>query len=105
VDESLLHALLDSELQDLVVACLSVALDILPSWLDAELPWAFYPCLLLEAVVRCSIVAFDFFEMGAFAVLLESCDCLSWFSKVKKELNMYRAFLSLLELAVDVRST
>jgi len=51
MDESLLHALLDSELQDLSVACLSVALDILASWLDAELPWAFDPSLLLETVV------------------------------------------------------
>ena len=51
MDESLLHTLLDSELQDLSVACLSVALDILTSWLDAELPWAFYPRVLFEAVV------------------------------------------------------
>jgi len=51
VNESLLYTFLDSELQDLSVACLSVALDILPSWLDAELPWAFDPSLLLETVV------------------------------------------------------
>jgi len=80
VDESLLHALLDSELQDLSVACLSVALDILASWLDAELPWAFDPSLLLEAVVRSSIVAFDYFKMGAFAMLLKSGECLSGLS-------------------------
>jgi len=59
VDKSLLHTLLDSELQDLLVACLSVALDILASWLDAKLPWAFDPSLLLEAVVRSSIVSSD----------------------------------------------
>lgn len=41
VDESLLHAFLDSELQDLRVAFLSLSLDILASRLDAKLPRPF----------------------------------------------------------------
>ncbi len=51
MDESLFYTFLDSELKDLSVACLSLALDILASWLDAELPWSFYACVLLEAVI------------------------------------------------------
>jgi len=69
-DKSLFNALLRPELQDLLVAFLSVALDILASWLDAELPWAFDAGVLLHAVVGRAIVAFDDLKMGAFTVFL-----------------------------------
>jgi len=38
-------------------------------------------------------------------MFLKCSKSFTWFRKVKKELNMYCAFLSLLELAVDVDST
>ncbi len=43
--------------------------------------------------------------MGAFVVFLEGGESFTWFSEVKKELDVYGAFLSLLELAVDVSSS
>ncbi len=51
MNESLLYTFLDPELQDLFVACRSVALDILASWLDAELPRTFDPSIFLKAVI------------------------------------------------------
>ena len=71
VNESLLHTLLYSELQDLSVAFFSLARDILACWFESELPWSFESRLRLEAVVRSSIVAFDYLKMGDFVVFLE----------------------------------
>lgn len=47
VNETLFHAFLWSELQDLLVAVCSLALDILASWLESEFPRTFYSCLVL----------------------------------------------------------
>jgi hypothetical protein len=67
-DESFGDTVFDAELQDLLVAFFSFALDILASWFDSEFPRALQPCVLFETVVGCSIVAFDFFEVGDFVV-------------------------------------
>jgi len=67
-DESFGDTVFDAELQDLLVAFFSFALDILASWFDSEFPRALQACFLFETVVGCSIVAFDFFEVGDFVV-------------------------------------
>ncbi len=56
------------ELQDLLVAFFSLALDILACWFDSEFPRALQPCVLFETVVGCSIVAFYDFEVGDLVV-------------------------------------
>ena len=96
VDKSLFHAFLDSELHDLFVACRSVALDILTSWLDAELPRPFYSRFLFKAVVGRPIVSLDKFEVSAPIMFLESGESASWLFVVEKKLDVYRAIFSLL---------
>lgn len=70
--ETFLHAFLWSELQDLLVAVCSLALDILPSWFESELPWSFYSCLVLQAVITCSVVSSNYLEVCLRVVLLKS---------------------------------
>lgn len=68
MNESLLHTLLDPELQDLFVALRSFALNILTGRFDPELPRTFDSRLGLETIVRRSVVASDYFKMCSFVV-------------------------------------
>lgn len=106
IDETFFHAALRSELQDLKVACLSVALDILASGLDSELPGSFKVGLLLEAVVRRSIILFYYYKVSAIVVFFEGCKSLLlilWIDE--EELDMDSALSTLLKLAVDIGAT
>jgi len=71
-DESFIHTLLCSELEDLLVTVSSGALNILPCWLEAELPRTFQSCGFFKTVVTSSIVDTYGFEMGLWIMLLES---------------------------------
>lgn len=106
IDETFFHAALRSELQDLKVACLSVALDILASGLDSELPWSLESCLLLKAVIRRSIILFYNYKVSVIVVFFKSSESLLlvlWINEEK--LYMYSTLSTLLKLAVDVGAT
>jgi len=107
IDETFFHAALRSELQDLKVACLSVALDILASGLDSELPWSLsrYPCLLLEAIIRRSIILFYNLIMTTFVVFRQGTHALARLREVEEELDVDSALSTLLKLAVDIGGT
>ena len=71
VDESLLHTLLWSQLEDLEISRFGVALNIFPSRLDSELPGSFDPGVLFKTVVTRSVVALDRGEMSPSVMFLE----------------------------------
>lgn len=83
-----------------------IGLDLLPVglvvslyWLSTKLPWPIQSRLLLHAVSMGAIIDSDHLEVSLAAVFLQSSHCDTWLLEVQKELNVWGAFRTLLQLS------
>lgn len=101
--ESLSHGLLCSDLEELLVLFRLGTLLVELSGFESKLPRSLETCLLLEAIVGCSIILFYYFKMSPIVVFLKGSEGLPiLFLVVEEELDMHRSFLALLQLSVDI---
>jgi len=101
VNETLGDTFLDPDLEYLLVAGLRVSQNILAAGLESELIGSLHSRLLLETIIRCSIILFNNNKMSACVQLLEGRQP-GLVLEAEVELNVRRAFLTFLELPINV---
>ena len=101
VNKSLIHTLLWPNLENAGIAFSRLSPDVLSGWLHSEFPWALEAGVFFKTVVGRPVISLHRFKVSTTVVFLQSGQSYGVF-KVQVKLNVNRAFLPFLKLAVHV---